>query len=58
MIERELARLRFLNTRAIKGERLLPEDISFILDKKAEISTILDGIQETLDIIRTKEEEL
>lgn len=48
MLEHDLARLRFLNTRALKGEYLKPEDLAFVLDKKQEMKAIMDGIEEIL----------
>lgn len=58
MIEHDLARLRFLNTRALKGEYLKPEDLAFILDKKVEMKAIMDGIEEILETQRMVEEML
>ena len=58
MIERDLARLRFLNTRVMKGEYLNQEDIAFVLDKKKEILMIEQGIDEILESQRMVEEML
>ena len=56
MIERDLSKLRFLHTRVSRGETLRIEDIDFLIMKKAEIISILHGIDEALDIITKKEE--
>lgn len=44
MVETELARLRFLSTRSMKGERLTTDDIDFVLRMKDSITSIQQGI--------------
>jgi hypothetical protein len=58
MIEYELAHLRFLYIRTIKGEYLSREDIDFVIKKKSELLQVIDGIEEILEIMTIKEREL
>ncbi len=46
MIERDLARLRFLHNVFRKGGYLIPEDLDFVIQKKQEIEAIGEGIDE------------
>lgn len=46
MIEKDLAHLRFLYVRCLKGDRLFSEDIDFIQKMKEKIKLIQESIDE------------
>lgn len=58
MIEKDLAHLRFLHNISAKGGYLDSTDIDFVIQKKAEIEAIKNGIDEILKIQQVKNKEL
>ncbi len=57
MIERDLARLRVLSTRVMKGEVLDSEDLNYVQKKQVELSAVLAGIDEMIECCRIREEQ-